>query len=83
MPRRSTREASAPGPKSFPANAGVDDLITCSSTFFGALAVDGYAAIGDNALALTHIGDPGFNIHPNDDGYAAIAKAHRLVERSL
>ena len=41
------------------------------------------ATIGDNALALTHIGDPGFNIHPNDDGYAAIAKAHRRAERTL
>jgi hypothetical protein len=32
---------------------------------------------------LTHIGEGDLNTHPNDDGYAAIAKAHRLVARSL
>lgn len=60
-----------------PLDAGLDDIIACTSAAFGAEVVDGYAAIGDNALTLTHIGDPGFNIHPNDAGYAAIAKAHR------
>ncbi|HEX6473894.1 MAG TPA: SGNH/GDSL hydrolase family protein, partial [Candidatus Limnocylindria bacterium] len=58
-----------------PMNAGLNDIVSCTSAFFGATVVDGYQTIGDNALALTHIGDPGFNIHPNDDGYAAIAKA--------
>lgn len=57
---------------------GLNDIVACTSAAFGATVVDGYAVIGDDALALTHIGDPGFNIHPNDDGYEAIAKAHRL-----
>ena len=74
-----------------PFNAGLDDLITCTSlgveaAFAGlgidVVMVDGYAIIDDNALALTHIGDPGFNIHPNDLGYAAIAEAHRWADRA-
>lgn len=64
-----------------PMNAGLDDIIACTTAFFGMIVVDGYGAIADSALELTHIGDPGFNIHPNDDGYAAIAKAHRLAAR--
>jgi lysophospholipase L1-like esterase len=60
-----------------PLAAGLNDIVACTSWAFGATVVHGYAVVGDNALALTHIGDPGFNIHPNDDGYAAIAKAHR------
>lgn len=60
-----------------PIDAGLNDIVACTSLAFGATVVDGYAVIGDNALTMTHIGDPGFNIHPNDDGYAAIAKAHR------
>jgi lysophospholipase L1-like esterase len=65
-----------------PMNAGLNDIVSCTSAFFGATVVDGFQTIGDNALALTHIGDPGFNIHPNDDGYAAIAKAHRRADRA-
>ena len=64
-----------------PMNAGLNDIVSCTSAFFGATVVDGFQTIGDNALALTHIGDPGFNIHPNDDGYTAIAKAHRRADR--
>jgi lysophospholipase L1-like esterase len=63
-----------------PMDAGLNDIVSCASAFFGATVVDGFQTIGDNALALTHIGDPGFNIHPNDDGYAAIAKAHRRAD---
>lgn len=66
-----------------PYNVGLDDIVACTAMYFGFNVIDGYAAIGDNALALTHIGDPGFNIHPNDDGYAAIAKAHRVAQRAL
>ena len=58
-------------------NAGLNDIVACTSWALGAEVVDGYAAIDDHALTLTHIGDPGFNIHPNDAGYAAIARAHR------
>lgn len=60
-----------------PAAAGLNDVVACTAMAFGARVVDGYAVVGDDALVLTHIGDPGFNIHPNDEGYAAIARAHR------
>lgn len=60
-----------------PTAAGLNDVIACISQMVGATVVDGYTVIGDRALELTHIGDPGFNIHPNDAGYALIAKAHR------
>jgi lysophospholipase L1-like esterase len=63
-----------------PTKAGLNDIVACTSAAFGAVVVDGYEVIGDDALALTHIGDEGFNIHPNDDGYAAIAKAHRQAD---
>jgi hypothetical protein len=64
-----------------PMNIGLNDLVAFTSGAFGAIVIDGYTVVGDNALALTHIGDPGFNIHPNDDGYATIAKAHRGADR--
>lgn len=62
-----------------PSNVGLNDIIACTSAALGAEPVDGYGAIGDRALALTHIGEGDFNSHPNDAGYAAIAKAHRAV----
>jgi lysophospholipase L1-like esterase len=61
------------------ANVGLNDIIACVSQAAGAVPVDGYGAIGDNALTLTHIGEGDFNSHPNDLGYEAIAKAHRSV----
>ena len=76
-----TSPSTARLPGSAPMNAGLNDIVSCTSAFFGAMVVDGYQTVGDNALALTHIGDPGFNIHPNDDGYEAIAKAHRRADR--
>ena len=63
-----------------PLNAGLNDIIACTSLALGAIPVDGYGAIGDDALTLTHIGEGDFNSHPNDDGYATIAKAHRLAD---
>ncbi len=65
-----------------PLNVGLNDIIACTSLALAAIPVDGYGAIGDNALALTHIGEGDFNSHPNDEGYAAIAKAHRLAAGS-
>jgi lysophospholipase L1-like esterase len=62
-----------------PYAVGLNDIIACSAIAFGATVVDSYPVIDDNALTLTHIGDPGFNIHPNDAGYELIAKAHRLA----
>jgi lysophospholipase L1-like esterase len=61
-----------------PTAAGLNDIVACTSLAFGATVVDSYPVIGDDALTLTHIGDPGFNIHPTDEGYALIAKAHRI-----
>lgn len=60
-----------------PANVGLNDIIACTSLLAGATVVDAYSVIDDNAVALTHIGEPVFNIHPNDEGYALLAKAHR------
>ena len=65
-----------------PLNVGLNDIIDCTSRGLGAIPVDGYHAIGDNALTLTHIGEGTFDSHPNDEGYAAIAKAHRLAADS-
>jgi lysophospholipase L1-like esterase len=62
-----------------PTAAGLNDIVACTSLAFGASVVDSYPVIGDDALALTHIGEPVFNIHPNDEGYALLAKAHRMA----
>jgi lysophospholipase L1-like esterase len=62
-----------------PTAAGLNDIVACTALAFGAMVIDSYPLIGDNALALTHIGE-GFNIHPNDEGYALIAKAHREAQ---
>lgn len=62
-----------------PTAAGLNDIISCTALAFGATVVDAYPVIGDDALALTHIGEGTFDTHPNDDGYALLAKAHRLA----
>jgi hypothetical protein len=54
---------------------GLNDIIACTSLALGAVPVDGYTAIGDDAPSLTHIASG--DIHPNDDGYARLAQAHR------
>lgn len=64
-----------------PLNAGLNDIVGCTSAFLGGIVVESYDLFDDNALALTHIGE-GFNIHPNDDGYALIAQAHRAADRA-
>jgi lysophospholipase L1-like esterase len=61
------------------AAVGLNDIVACISMAFGATVVDAFPVIGDQAPALTHIGEPGFNIHPNDAGYALIARAHRFA----
>jgi lysophospholipase L1-like esterase len=63
-----------------PTAAGLNDIVACTSMAFDATVVDSYPVIGDRALELTHIGDPVFNIHPNDEGYVLIAKAHRASQ---
>jgi lysophospholipase L1-like esterase len=59
---------------------GLNDLLACIGTVLGAVVVDLYPAIGDNALIYTHIAEGDF--HPNDDGYAVIAQAHRQADRA-
>ena len=62
-----------------PTAAGLNDIVACISLVLGATVVDSFPVIGDRAVELTHIGEPGFNIHPNDAGYALLAKAHRVA----
>jgi lysophospholipase L1-like esterase len=64
-----------------PTTTGLNDIAACIGAGFGWDVIDGYALFGDDALALTHIGDAGFNIHPNDAGYWLLFEAHRLAER--
>jgi lysophospholipase L1-like esterase len=59
-----------------PATYGLDDILGCTAFATGALVVDAYPLFEGRTLELTHISE-GFNVHPNDDGYAVIAKAHR------
>jgi len=59
---------------------GLNDLIACIGMALDAVVVDLYPVIGDNALAYTHIAEGDF--HPNDDGYALIAQAHRRADRA-
>jgi hypothetical protein len=64
-----------------PANVGLDDLLGCSATAFGAVVVDSYPLFAGRTFELTHMGE-GFNVHPNDDGYSVIADAHRAADRA-
>jgi hypothetical protein len=59
-----------------PATYGLDDILGCTAVAFGAIPVDSYPLFDGRTLELTHMGE-GFNVHPNDDGYEVIAKAHR------
>lgn len=59
-----------------PATFGLDDILGCTALATGALVVDAYPLFEGRTLELTHMGE-GFNVHPNDDGYAVLAKAHR------
>jgi lysophospholipase L1-like esterase len=59
-----------------PATYGLDDILGCTAFATGALVVDAYPLFESRTLELTHMAE-GFNVHPNDDGYAVIAKAHR------
>lgn len=63
-----------------PSRIGLNDLLACIGMALDAVVVDLYPVIGDNALAYTHIAEGDF--HPNDDGYALIAQAHRQADRS-
>ena len=58
-----------------PANVGLNDLIACIGSSFGAIVVDTHPLFDDEALELTHIAEG--DIHPNNDGYAVIANAFK------
>lgn len=62
------------------ADTGLNDIISCIAPFFDATVVDLYPVFAGRALELTHIaaGD----VHPNDEGYAAIATAFRRSWRA-
>ena len=59
-----------------PSQFGLNDILGCTAQAFGAVVVDAYPLFEGHSLELTHMGE-GFNVHPNDDGYEVIAKAHR------
>jgi lysophospholipase L1-like esterase len=59
---------------------GLDDILACTAASFGAVVVDSYPLFAGRTLELTHMGE-GFNVHPNDEGYEVIAKAHRVADR--
>lgn len=63
-----------------PMKVGLDDVVGCTAMAFGAIVVDLYPAFGDRALQLTHMSE-GFNVHPNNRGYALIARLHRVADR--
>jgi lysophospholipase L1-like esterase len=59
-----------------PSQFGLNDILGCTAQASGAIVVDAYPLFEGHVLELTHMGE-GFNVHPNDDGYEVIAKAHR------
>ena len=59
-----------------PSQFGLNDILGCAAMASGAVVVDAYPLFEGHSLELTHMGE-GFNVHPNDDGYEVIAKAHR------
>jgi len=63
-----------------PTKIGLNDLISCIGMALGAVVVDLYPVIGDDSLTYTHIGVG--DVHPNDDGYALIADAHRRADKA-
>lgn len=62
-------------------DVGLDDILACSATTMGAVVVDAYPAFDGRSLELTHMGE-GFDVHPNDDGHAVLAKLHREADRA-
>lgn len=61
-----------------PSQFGLNDILGCTALSSGAVVVDAYPLFDGRIFELTHMGE-GFNVHPNDDGYAVIAKAHRVA----
>ena len=59
-----------------PSQYGLNDILGCTAQASGAVVVDAYPLFEGHILELTHMAE-GFNVHPNDDGYEVIAKAHR------
>jgi lysophospholipase L1-like esterase len=59
-----------------PQTYGLDDILGCTALAIDGVPVDAYPLFEGRTFELTHMSE-GFNVHPNDDGYAVIAKAHR------
>lgn len=64
-----------------PELVGLDDILGCTAAAMGAVVVDAYPAFEGRSLELTHMGE-GFDVHPNDDGHAVLAKLHREADRA-
>jgi lysophospholipase L1-like esterase len=62
-----------------PTKIGLNDLIACIGMAYGATVADGYGAVDDKALYLTHVAEG--DIHPTDAGYAALANAFMDAEK--
>lgn len=60
---------------------GLDDILGCTASSMGAIVVDAYPLFQGRVFELTHIAD-GFDVHPNDEGYEVITKAHRVADRN-
>lgn len=60
---------------------GLDDILACVTAATGGIVVDAYPLFAGRTLELTHMGEE-FNVHPNDEGYEVIAKAHRVADRN-
>lgn len=62
---------------SAPNTWGMDDIITCMGSGYGATVVDTYPTFIGKGLELTHIAEG--DIHPNNAGYAQIASDFRAA----
>lgn len=64
-----------------PSYVGLDDILACTSLALGAVPVDSYPLFEGRTFELTHMAE-GLNVHPNDDGYEVLARAHRVADRA-
>ncbi len=65
-----------------PSGWGLNDIVGCIAGSAGAVVVGTYDLFDGNAAMLSNIGEGEFNFHPNDEGYALIAWAHRVADRA-
>jgi len=60
-----------------PYRIGVNDIIWCVGSAYGAIMVDGYTPFVGKAPILTHITDAVPDVHPTNAGHAILAQAFR------